>query len=422
MNTLELVEDIKNHSLIMEYHNLSSATWQEKMLYLYGLSIMMNIDNEINQKELDLLEIFINSFEIQLDSKELIEFSKNPQEETVKEIMEFIKDFRLNKVFLFDCLLMLKIDNKEMEPEKKLLKFFGEQSRISPKDIKSLAFLLDYLLFFVENNLNLNFKQTIAYIFAQLNEVEFGKRIMYFEDGTLKYIGGETKGYIFSINEETDYFSYDFYRTPIFYKGEIIFEEQHKILTPIPEGHGYFYYDKVYFECKENSRDYFDQKECKIQLYHFNGQLCSSFELKNMTTITSKQIKIFNSEGNLVYDGDYFDIDGEGKGILYYTNGSIFYKGEFKDGQFYCGRVYRENGELYFKGVFQDGLPSGEPVDRDCQLEIRLIQDISQSGPSFLESSFLNIKRVTNEVMNEQRCIFFDKAITTLQQVLNKGS
>ena len=62
------------------------------------------------------------------------------------------------------------------------------------------------------------------------------------------------------------------------------------------------------------------------------------------------------------YEGEFKKGEKDGKGIIYYKNGQIRYKGDFKDGEFEGYGIYVvENGE-YYMGEFKKGLMNGKGI------------------------------------------------------------
>ena len=70
--------------------------------------------------------------------------------------------------------------------------------------------------------------------------------------------------------------------------------------------------------------------------------------------------RIKDSNGKLVYEGQYAAENYVGTGILYYPNGTVKYQGDFKKSLYAGnGKLFSENGELIYEGGFTEGLYQG---------------------------------------------------------------
>mgnify|MGYP002626662292 FL=1 len=113
------------------------------------------------------------------------------------------------------------------------------------------------------------------------------------------------------------------------------------------EGVLYFKYSNdKYYSGKFEMNNYIEGK-----LYDLEGKITYEGKFINNIPIEGKNIKIFNLNKSLEYEGDLVNCKYNGKGKLY-KNRYLFYDGEFKDGLFNgFGKIYNEK-IIYYEGNF----------------------------------------------------------------------
>lgn len=91
--------------------------------------------------------------------------------------------------------------------------------------------------------------------------------------------------------------------------------------------------------------------------------------------------RIYDVDGGLEYEGDFFHDSISGHGICYWKNGRILYDGEWKNGLWFGrGRNYWENGKLRIEGTFAEGILHGRG------------RFYKESGKLYAEANFTHAK------------------------------
>ena len=111
-----------------ENHPIAQQGIEGQLLYLQGLALVMNADNDIHETEVEYLQILINSFS--LDSSvlnDVIDFAKVPDKTTIQAFVEYYRRKPLAQLFLFDALMMTRRDNQVHEKEMPLVNAMATQ-------------------------------------------------------------------------------------------------------------------------------------------------------------------------------------------------------------------------------------------------------------------------------------------------------
>ena len=172
----------------------------------------------------------------------------------------------------------------------------------------------------------------------------------YFKDGNYEGYGRE----------------YNFYDNKLKYEG---FFSNYKY-----NGKGMLYYknNKIFFVGYFKENDY-----VKGILYDPEGNIVYKGEFINKNPKEGKNIKLFELNGDLIYEGDFLEGKYHGQGTLYeigkYERKGIFsefkrkkYIGEFNNGNFEgTGKLYMDHSlgkYLYYEGKFKNGLFNDEGI------------------------------------------------------------
>ena len=118
-NILDMMNEIGETGLLKN-HPVANYDHEEKMNYLDGLALLMNVDNEIHKKEKDYLKDLISAANLGSEKLEiLINFAKNSDKRRVQEIFsELAKKEDIKKAFIIDALVLAEKDGKIHENEK----------------------------------------------------------------------------------------------------------------------------------------------------------------------------------------------------------------------------------------------------------------------------------------------------------------
>ncbi len=147
MDILSLVEDAKKEHLSFEKHPATKLDIEQKTLYLNGLALLMNVDEEMHEKEKEYLTILIRTFDLP-DEKlnELIQFAKKPSKKAVLEIFDSFKEKDIKYVFMFDALMLAHKDENFNPKEQKLIDSYFESLKISPREKEQVKFVYEKII------------------------------------------------------------------------------------------------------------------------------------------------------------------------------------------------------------------------------------------------------------------------------------
>ena len=215
-----LLKKSKKEKLIFNNHPCKDLDLESKINYLNGLSLIMNEDNDINQKEKDYLLSLIHTFNFEKEQlDDLIDFAKDPDEETVLNIFKSFNTNLIKNSFLLDSMLIAYSDGRLCDKETELIKLYSSfleldenvyshleklSYAINNKDVESikellkensyvtLESILHYLDFF---KIDIYQKEKLK---TNFNKISSGKDfvIVINNRGKVKSIGSNSYGYL----------------------------------------------------------------------------------------------------------------------------------------------------------------------------------------------------------------------------------
>jgi len=116
MGILDMLDEASMETEIIENHPVKLLTLEEQILYLQGLSLVMNASDEIVTEQKDYLLLLIRSFALGSSIiDEIINFCQQPDKET---IVSFFNTFKIHKNkhnFLLDTFVMVSRLNEGQE-------------------------------------------------------------------------------------------------------------------------------------------------------------------------------------------------------------------------------------------------------------------------------------------------------------------
>ncbi|EGL20169.1 hypothetical protein [Paenibacillus sp. HGF7] len=166
----------------------------------------------------------------------------------------------------------------------------------------------------------LSIDNTPVYLGSMENNIFHGKGTLYNDEGRPKYEGTFQKGKFIS-GKVFGYYD----------NGEILYEIEYE--EDIKK-HGIMY--------KRSEIDH------KIP-YYFNGKFVGNHISDGITME-------FHNNHAIKYEGSIQNEEYQGYGILYNSNGSVRYRGDFGQGEKINGELFGKDG-YYFIGIFSNGLP-----------------------------------------------------------------
>ncbi|MBF0239740.1 MAG: DUF1566 domain-containing protein [SAR324 cluster bacterium] len=122
MGILNMIKKVEAEQKKLETHPAQTLDLEGKLHYLRGLALMMNVDDEIHDKELNYLKVLMRTFDLPSDMLEdLIAFAKKPAETAIPEMIASIVENSMREPFMLDCLVMAHCDERFDPNEKELL-------------------------------------------------------------------------------------------------------------------------------------------------------------------------------------------------------------------------------------------------------------------------------------------------------------
>ncbi|MDW2154124.1 TerB family tellurite resistance protein [Vibrio sp. 2092] len=123
VNILNTINTAAKNMLSFDSHAAKQLSLEEKLLYLQGLALVMNADQEIHEKEKEYLKVLIRSFEIDesvIDTLE--EFSLNPDQDTIQCILKAFMKRDMSITLLFDMFMIANSDGDISDREISVIK------------------------------------------------------------------------------------------------------------------------------------------------------------------------------------------------------------------------------------------------------------------------------------------------------------
>ena len=126
MDVLDMFDEAIKEKSAFKNYSVNKLPLEEQILYLHGLALVMNAENEIDEEGKEDIRILIKSFEIDESLLEpIIEFVFKPDKELIQEIFRSFGR-RPIALFLFDALMMTRMDNKTTDKLKKIVEKLSE--------------------------------------------------------------------------------------------------------------------------------------------------------------------------------------------------------------------------------------------------------------------------------------------------------
>ncbi len=126
MSFLQFLTQSSKTDAVFPNHPARRLDVVDKVNYLNGLAVLMNIDDSIAPDEKEYLATLIQTFALPEDKlNEFVEFASNPILEMVKyTLKETLRSREIMFAFMIDCLILSYKDGVIHENEKKLMDFY----------------------------------------------------------------------------------------------------------------------------------------------------------------------------------------------------------------------------------------------------------------------------------------------------------
>ncbi|HAS6345185.1 TPA: TerB family tellurite resistance protein [Vibrio vulnificus] len=187
MTILDLIKEAAKESNAFENHAAKSLSLEDRLLYLQGLSLVMNADGEIRDVEKDYLLILIKSLELDESIIEsCIDFATQPDKATIQSILKCFRRKPIAQLFLFDALMLSYRDDDISLQEKAVIDELACQFEV----IKGIYSDIFDLFCYVKNK---NWQECSLYFSLYLLNPEFFAHIFNYYDIDLDEIRNESK-------------------------------------------------------------------------------------------------------------------------------------------------------------------------------------------------------------------------------------
>ena len=131
MNILDFIQDVTKEANAFTNHPAKKLSLEDRLLYLHGLALVMNADDQISDSEKDYLTILIKSFDLdQSLLTDLVAFAQSPDKDTT---LAFFRTFRRNplaQLFLFDAYMIAMRDEELHEKEQAVIDKLADQLEV----------------------------------------------------------------------------------------------------------------------------------------------------------------------------------------------------------------------------------------------------------------------------------------------------
>jgi uncharacterized tellurite resistance protein B-like protein len=165
-----------------ENHPMAEHNLEEQLLYLQGLAMVMNVDNDIHETELEYLRILIKSFGLDESmTDDCVKFAEAPDKDSIQAFVRCFRRKPIAQLFLFDALMITRRDGKVHDKEMALVNAMASQLEIlkgTQQDIFDLFCHIknrnwqESTLYFSSHLLNPDhFKHLLAYHELDLDEL-----------------------------------------------------------------------------------------------------------------------------------------------------------------------------------------------------------------------------------------------------------
>ena len=179
---LSVIQEATSEAKAFESHPVRELLLEERLLYLQGLSMVMNADTDIHDNEKEYLRILIKSFDMDLSTLDsLVEFSRTPDKDTIQFFFKTFRRRPIAQLFLFDALMLAMRDEQMDKKELEVIQLIAEQLEVLKGTYQDIFDLFCYIknkdwqesaLYFSSHLLNPeHFRHLLAYHEVDLDKL-----------------------------------------------------------------------------------------------------------------------------------------------------------------------------------------------------------------------------------------------------------
>lgn len=158
VDILSAINTAAKNMISLNSHAAKQLSLEERLLYLQGLALVMNADQEIHEEEKEYLKVLIRSFEIDesvIDTLE--EFSLKPDQDTIQSILKAFTKKDISNALLLDMFMVAISDESINEIELSVIHSLSSHLQIDNKFVNEVLELFGSLA--IESELEV-FKST----------------------------------------------------------------------------------------------------------------------------------------------------------------------------------------------------------------------------------------------------------------------
>jgi len=173
---LSVINEATTEANAFEGHPAKELSLEERILYLQGLSLVMNADSDIHNDEKEYLRILIKSFEIDESMLEsVVDFAQNPDKDTIQAFFRTFRRRPIAQLFLFDALMMAYRDGELSDKEKAVVDAIASQLEVLKGTYQDIYDLFCHIT-------NKNWQESALYFSSYLLNPEHFKHLLdYYE-------------------------------------------------------------------------------------------------------------------------------------------------------------------------------------------------------------------------------------------------
>ncbi len=169
---LDAINDATKEADAFENHPIGQLSLEEKLLYLQGLALVMNVDGDIDANELEYIRILIKSVGLEesvLD--DMNSFAQAPDKDTIQAFFRTYRRRPIAQLFLFDALMMTRRDGKVDDKEKAVIDKMAQQLEVLTGTQRDIFDLFCHIK-------NKNWQESALYFSSHLLNPEHFKHLL----------------------------------------------------------------------------------------------------------------------------------------------------------------------------------------------------------------------------------------------------
>ncbi|GAA4650177.1 hypothetical protein GCM10023116_24600 [Kistimonas scapharcae] len=131
MDILELIHEATKEANSFANHPAKALPLEERLLYLNGLSLVMNADADIDEGEKEYIRILVKSFDLDESClNDVVGFGQAPDKDTIQAFFRTFRRKPLAQLFLFDAYMMGMRDGLLQDKERAVIDKIAEQLEV----------------------------------------------------------------------------------------------------------------------------------------------------------------------------------------------------------------------------------------------------------------------------------------------------